>query len=106
MELVEPLLFFLLECDGLLEFTLSKSRLNVLDSSQVHLSSLKVVGDGPVDTPEQQLEGLDLNVEKMEAEHGNQIVGETLEIDFIALENFLSSHIVVREEVDAKSLLV
>ena len=41
----------------------------------------------------------------METKHGNQVINESLQVDFLAFEGVNSGDVVVGEEVDSERLL-
>ena len=71
----------------------------------MNLTGLEVMSDRPMDPSEQEFKRLQFNVEEVEAEHGDQIVDEAREVDFVSLVHILARHIVIREEVDTQRSL-
>lgn len=95
VQLVHASVFFLLKLDGLVELMLCEGGLHILNADEVDLARGEVVRDGAVDFPEQELERGNLDVEEVQAEHGDQVVDETREVDLLALVDRLAGHVVV-----------
>ena len=89
----------------LFEFILCECRPHVWNAPQADFPVGKVERDGSVDSSKQHFEGGELDVEEMEAKHRNEIVDESLQVDFLAFECVESGDVVVGEEIDTERFL-